>query len=443
MTHHRFVRTAAGAASALLFALGFLSACSTSDYLKVTSPTRIPASSLEDPANAALLVNGAVADFECAFGSYVVAGGLIGQELEDATLTADRYPYDQRRLLSSSPRYSTQSCTGLGTYSPLQTARVSADNARRLLTGWTDAQVANRQQLLAKAAAYEAYAQLLLGEGFCSTAFSTFNADGTINYGTEIQPAAAFDSAITHFGEAIGAAQAALSANAGDTAATSVLNMAYDGRARAELDKGDLASARADAAKVPAGFVFNMTASAISSRRNNRVWSDNGVVGTSYNSGSTIEAFYRTLNDPRVPVTKANAPDNQNGVQIWVQTKYGSASAPITIASYKEAQLIIAEADIATNAANAESIINASRAQGNEAALAPGADAATLKAALIEERRRALFLEGQHLYDLIRFGIPLSPAAGATYPGGGTYGSQLCMPLPDVETFNNPKLSGA
>ena len=443
MTHHRFLRAAAGTAGALLLALGFLSACSTSDFLKVTSPSRIPASSLEDPSNAALLVNGAVADFECAFGSYVVAGGLIGQELEDATLTADRYPYDQRRMLSSSPRYSTSSCTALGVYSPLQTARVSADNVRRLLTGWTDAQVPNRQQLLAKAAAYEAYSQLLLGEGSCSTAFSTFNADGTVNYGTEITPAAAFDSAITHFTEAIAAAQAAISANAGDTAAKSVLNMAYDGKARAELDKGDLTSARADAANVPVGFVYNMTASSISSRRYNRVWADNGVVGTSYNSGSTVESYYRTLNDPRVPVVKANAPDNQNGVQIWVQTKYGSASAPITIASYKEAQLIIAEADIAANPTNAETIINASRAQGNETALAPGADAATLKDALIEERRRALFLEGQHLFDLIRYNLPLSPAAGATYPGGGTYGSQLCMPLPDVEIFNNPKLSGA
>lgn len=442
MTRHRFATTASGAIGGLLLALGLLSACSTSDYLKVTSPSRIPASSLEDPSNAALLVNGAVADFECAFGGYVVAGGLIGQELEDATLTADRYPYDQRRMLSSSPRYSTSACTALGVYSPLQTARVSADNIRRLLTGWSDAEVPNRQQLLAKAAAYEAYSQLLLGEGSCSTAFSTFNADGSITYGTEIAPAAVFDSAITHFTEAITAAKAALTAQAGDTAAQSVLNMAYDGRARAELDKGDLTGARADAALVPAGFVFNMTASAISSRRYNRVWSDNGVVGTSYNLGSTIEAYYRSMNDPRVPVVKANAPNNQNGVVMYVQTKYGSASAPIPIASYKEAQLIIAEADIPTDPANAEAIINASRAAGNEAALAPGTTGQALKDALIEERRRALFLEGQHLYDLIRFQLPLDPPAGATYPGGGTYGSQLCMPLPDVERFNNPKLVG-
>jgi hypothetical protein len=44
---------------------------------------------------------------------------------------------------------------------------------------------------------------------------------------------------------------------------------------------------------------------------------------------------------------------------------------------------------------------------------------------------------------MIRFQVPLSPAAGAKFPGGGTYGSQLCMPLPDVESFNNPNLKGS
>lgn len=438
MIRHRYSRTAAGIAGGVLLALGFLSACSTSDFLKVTSPSRIPASSLEDPANAALLVNGAVSDFECAFGAYVVAGGLIGQELEDATLTADRYPYDQRRMLSSSARYATFGCTSLGVYSPLQTARVSADNIRRLLIGWSDAEVTGRQLLLAKAAAYEGYTELLLGEGFCSTAFSTFNADGSVNYGSEITPTQAFDSAITRFTEAITAAQAA----GGGADAQAILNFAYVGRARAELDKGDLAAAKADASQVPPSFEYDMTASSVSSRRYNRVWADNGIVGQSYNLGSTVESYYRKLNDPRVPVDSAKSPNNQNGVVMFVQAKYLNASTPIRIASYTEAQLIIAEADIASDPTAAETIINASRAQGNETALAPGATATELKDALIEERRRALFLEGQHLFDLIRFQLPLNPPEGAAYPGGGTYGSQLCMPLPDIEKFNNPSLGG-
>jgi hypothetical protein len=367
----RFLKPFGTGAVVSLLLIGLLASCKTSDYLDVTSPSRIPAANLEDPSNAALLVNGAVADFECAFGSYVVASALIGDELGDATQTAARFPYDQRTLVSSSTTYQSSDCTGLGTYSPLQTARVSADNVRILLNGWTDAQVANRQTLLATAAAYEGYAELLLGEGFCATAFSSFNSDGSVNYGTQITPSAAFDSAITRFSEAITAATAA------GSGAASILNMAYVGRARAKLDKGDLTGARADAVLVPATFVLNMTASAISSRRNNRIWADNGQSGSSFNTASSVEVPYRTLNDPRVPVIHpAGVPNSTTGVVIYVQTKYTSAAASTPIASGVEAQLIVAEADIASNPTEALTIINTSRTAGTEATLPAGTSAA-------------------------------------------------------------------
>ena len=62
-----------------------------------------------------------------------------------------------------------------------------------------------------------------------------------------------------------------------------------------------------------------------------------------------------------------------------------------------------------------------------------------MRAALIDQRRREFFLEGQHLGDAIRFSLPLNPPAGTSYTGGrGTYGSNVCLPLPDVEKQNNP-----
>jgi hypothetical protein len=42
------------------------------------------------------------------------------------------------------------------------------------------------------------------------------------------------------------------------------------------------------------------------------------------------------------------------------------------------------------------------------------------------------------LGDAIRFNAALNPAAATAYPGGGTYGTQVCLPLPDVEKQNNP-----
>src|SRR5207245_1656260 len=83
------------AAVAWTLALGAV-ACDTNKILSVEAPSRIPAAGLEGPANAQLLLNGAISDFECAFGSYVVVSGLISEELDDATQTADRYPYDRR-----------------------------------------------------------------------------------------------------------------------------------------------------------------------------------------------------------------------------------------------------------------------------------------------------------------------------------------------------------
>ena len=114
---------------------------------------------------------------------------------------------------------------------------------------------------------------------------------------------------------------------------------------------------------------------------------------------------------------------------------------------------MIAEADIAANTAtslaNAQSIINSFRARGNQAPITT-LDPAALRAALIEQRRRELFLEGQHLGDISRYNLTLRPATGATFPGSGVYGSQTCaapssgigMPLPDVERQNNPLIPG-
>jgi len=406
---------------------GLLVACDVERTLTVESPTRIPAGDLENPANAALLVNGAVSDFDCAFQAYVVVSGLIGEELDDYTQTAARWPYDRRDVQSNQTLYATSSCEGIGVYTPLQTARVSATNVKRLLQGWTDAEVPGRALLLVRATAYQGWSQFLLAEGFCSTVFSTYS--GTeFEYGSEITRQEALRVAEATFTEAINGAQAV-----GGAAADSLRYLSLVGRARARLDLGNVAGARADAALVPASFVFNSTASAVSGRRNNRVYSESNAIGVS----STVGTRYRTLNDPRVPVQSLNRVNALN-VAAWAQLKYASASSPIPIATGLEAQLIVAEADAASNPTAVVATLNTFRAAGNQGAYTGATDAASLLNEIIEQRRRALFLTGTHLGDLIRYKITPSPASGATYPAGGTYGTQLCMPLPDVETLNNP-----
>jgi len=103
-----------------------------------------------------------------------------------------------------------------------------------------------------------------------------------------------------------------------------------------------------------------------------------------------------------------------------------------------EARLIIAEANIGTGGfAGADSIINSFRARGGQGAIT-SPDSATASDSLFDQRKREFFLEGQHLFDLIRFRKTPNPPAGTVFNGGGTYASQLCMPLPALEKNNNP-----
>jgi hypothetical protein len=411
--------------------------CDLGKTLEVQPANLIPAVTLETPENAALLVAGAAGDYDCAFNSYVVVGGLIGEELDDALQTADRWPYDQRTVAANQARYSTNGCTALGIYQPLQASRVSANNVRRLLEGWTDVQVPGRQLFIARMSAYEGWSQLLLAEAFCSTVFSSVEGE-TINWGTEITRAQALDSAIARLSGAISTAQ-----SVGGVAADSIRYFALVARARAYQDKGDLVHARADAIVVPAAFVWNVTASNTNSRRNNRVFQENNAGIT---PSSSIGARYRQASytsDPRIKVQNLNRLANGTSVPLWAQTKYTAVTSSIPAATGAEMQLLIAEADIATNRANTLAIIATMRAAGNQPAYT-GVTATDDLNEIIDQRRRALFLTGTNFGDIIRYNLTVSPAAGTLAPWNQAYGpdkgSQMCLPLPQVETLNNPKL---
>ncbi len=402
--------------------------------LVTTAPDKIETSTLEIPANAGLIVNSAIGNFECALGAYIVDAGMMSGELMDATPTAANWAFDRRDTdPTADTRYATNGCDGYGIYTPIQVARGTADRALELLEGWTDAQVPNRQDLIAKAAAYAGYSRILLGEGFCEAA---------INLGPKLTSAQVFASAEAVLTTAITAAQAA-----GDQ---QILNMAYVGRARARLDQGNTAGAAADAALVAPGFVINATAEATPSTRQNRVNVLNlgGLVSVApaYRGLTVVDANGNQVPDTRVvdtsAKTSAGAPRNgtDNRTPWFIQTKYPTVSTPIPVASYKEAQLIIAEAQQGQTAVN---IINNLRAAKGLPAFS-STDPTAIAAEVTDARSRELFLEGQHLFDVRRLNLPLNPAAGIPYSTvylkGGNYGTERCFPLPDVETLNNPNI---
>ncbi len=409
-------------------------ACDTlSNPLEVEPASRIPAAELETPNNALLLSTGAIGDFECAFNSYTGQGGLVGEEFIYAQQTASRTPYDRRNTTKDDSDYAVNTCTGTGVYTPLQTARQSNENVLALLKSWTDADVTagagapNRTNLMAIAAAYAGYAEVLLGEGFCTMAISRVNLDKTLTYGGEIQRDSVFRLAIARFSEAITAAT-----TAGNT---DILRMAYLGRARARLNIADYAGAKSDAQQIPSGYNKVVSASATTSERNNRVFGENSLANRSFSVGVP----YRTLGDTRVPVVQSTQPPSATGIQHFYQTKYPTIDTPIPLATYEEAQLIIAEADIRANSlVTALPLINASRARGGQSVPFTGTTQVQYLAELVDQRRRELFAESHHLGDVIRYNIALTPAAGTPYHFGGTYANQICLPLPSAERLNNP-----
>lgn len=396
----------------LLLVAGVLAgACN--GILDVEVPGRVQDVSLDNPTLAPTLVASAQGDFECAFSEFVHTTGLWANEFINASAGAEVNGWGARlpTYESGTGVCPTASSTrgAYATYLPLHIARHQADGALARLEGWSDQQVANRTSLMSTAAAYAGYTYALLGEAYCSVALD----DGPL-----VTPAASLALAEERFTRAIELASASNNTN--------VLNLARVGRARVRLDLGKKAEAASDAALIPAGFVYNSTYSTSNFRRNNTVVLNNNV-----NFHVSVDPAYRnlmvgTVPDSRVKVTDAGRRGNDALTPLWVQGKYANAASPIPLATWDEAQLIIAEAKGGEEAVAA---INRIRTKYQLPQFS-GGDATMIQEQIIEERRRTLFLDGHRIGDKLRLRIPFP--TGLNHKGVA-YGNQTCLPLPAIE----------
>lgn len=167
-------------------------------------------------------------------------------------------------------------------------------------------------------------------------------------------------------------------------------------------------------------------------------------------SGTPFEG----LDDPRVPYgrtplatadgSRQFVPTSPLAFSTYNGTLDGAPFTPaasIRGASALEARYIVAEVGGPTPANVA--FINERRAIGGQAPLvAPAADA--FQAALRDQRRRDLYLDGHRLGDLRRYearsGIDAFPSG--PYFGSSTiaYGTQKCWPIPLAEKTGNPNM---
>ena len=400
-----------------------LSGCDAiSDLLSVEAPSRVIASDLEDPAAAELLVASVANEFRCMLTYYATASALTGNEWRDASNNSVLNIWDQRVHDTSGygSQYASADCGSNqpAVYQPLSRTRWLADLTLDLLAGWDTSQVPNKAELEAEVAMYAGFTYTMFGEAMCSVAFDE---------GPEQTPMDAFNLAVQRFDQATAAGAS------GDIASAVAV-----GKARAQLNLGQTAAAASTAASVPAGFSFSLSYSNAEAVTRNKQWEfniddENVTVAEPYRSFE-----YEGVPDPRVVVIDEETVNPQTGIAIFTSTKYPEPGSPIEVASWEEAQLIIAEAEIqAGNFAAAVAIFDALHDAVGLPAYAGELTTAALTQQLIYERAAEMYLEGHHLQDLKRLNIELFPPTGTDDGFGGAYGNQICFDLPATEFQNN------
>ncbi len=421
------VRSAVISARRAAFAFAIVGITACNSLLEVDNPGSVPAESLSDPALVPALAAAALQTLQCGVIQYAATAGMLSGEYLNANGFVDNHPWEWRGVVEikgapGSCNYG-RGTTAMGFYTPLQQARFQLDDAFNRLDKFTDAEVPSRALLMAQMRAYAGYAILLLGEGMCEM---------TMDNGPKMTREQVWAAAEERFTDAITRATAVND--------QSILNMARVGRARARLNLKKLTESAADANAVPSGFVRNAEfTEGGAAQRENRIY--NLTIRNDYLSVSvpyrnlTVNGVPGNVPDPRVKVRDAAKRANDGITPLFQQQKFIAqlGGTPHPIASWNEAQLIYAEA--VGGQQGFDAINRVRTANGVPVLTGPVPTGQAFTDLVLEERRRQLFSEGQRYGDMLRYNLPFTK--GLTLKGN-TYSDLTCVPLPDVETRNNP-----
>lgn len=424
--------------------LGIATVTATAEGKSATATIRVRAPNL---AEALALRTAAIERFGAvtsAGESVFLLGGLLADEFQSADAAAQRNEIDRRSVSSSNALV-------VAAYTDLHAARLAAQQAREALIANAASLPDTARWSVNQMYMFQGYIEVLLGEHFCNgIPFSDFDPQSpTLRFGMPETVAQVFARAAQSFTDALQYRQLT---TATDAAAIEMQHLALVGRARAKLDGGDYGGAGADAstslqlqrkttvafrhgAGVPANAIWRFN----NNERRYTVAERDGGAGLNFVSAQ----------DLRLPITSSPLDIGVDGTtRLVLQQLWPSATSSIALASDAEAYLIVAEQRVRTGdlAAAVFAINNARTAAGLFPVASPGTSQAT---ADLVFRERGFFLwgTGHRLGDLRRLVRAYGRADNTVFPTGafakgGTYGTDLNLPISQVDQNPNPNYRG-
>ncbi len=410
--------------------------------LDTSQPNIVDPGTLDSPEGAQTRRVGAITDFAFAQDGdgtqfedgHILLSGLMSDEFVLSTTPPTQQEIDQRRVFETNS-------TLAGLFLNLHRARAAAEDAATALEEFSlDPTV---EPGIAEMHSLAGYTYLFFGESFCSgVPYSRLDGD-TLVLGQPTTTEETFGLARARFEQAL--AHPGLAEDDG-----SVTNLASVGLGRALVNLGLFTEAAAAVAAVPTDFQYLTEHAESPLRLQNPIWSYSvGFLWSVSDEEGGAGLPYRSAEDPRVPYQDEEDVGLDGSTDQFTLLKYPDASASVVVADGIEARLIEAEAVI--QPANPPlalftSILNDLRAtQGLDPIDQPATQDEAVDL-LFSERAFWMFATGHRLGDMRRLIRQYGRAAEDLFPSGGylkggTYGSDVNLPIP-VEERNNPNFSG-
>lgn len=412
-----------------------LSGLACEGALDVPNPQAFGDDALNNEIILKTVTDGAEGALHQAYDDMIVPAELNSDDMESTSTWIDWEDVSEGRLRHDWPSVGAFS----GPQDALLRARFAAQSAAERVDKVLGTEAAT-SALRAQVLVVDAISDLLIGMGWCE---GPLTANAARSPDTEF-----FKQAVTKFTTALTAAQAV-----GDAAAKAKwTDVAYAGRARANLLAGNYAAAKTDAQAVSAGFVYNAIYQELAQSTPGNQFHQNrnrsGGLRRMYHSrvheidpGGSGEAYLRdwfdpTKDDKRMAVTRRTGQLGVNNrFAYYGITKYNDRNAAIRLFSKVEMTLI--EAEVAMRAgdfATMTTLINSlrTRAAVGLPPITTPTTAADAQTALLNERQAELWIEGHRQQDLHRFNLVNSLLG----PGKATK-----LPLSRTEILNNTSMT--